>query len=419
MSRDHPPRQAAPIRIAALASHPVVYQSPLYRLVAADPRVELTVIFASNAGIRPYQDRGFGGQIVQWESDPLADYAHVFLRNANRNSLDGFFSLADWDVLTEITPLRYDVLWVHSYSYLTLWLGIAAAKVRGMPVMIREEQTLLHGRPWWKASVRAMILRRLFYGVRGLAIGSNNREYFRRYGVPDDRIHLVHYATDNVAWQREVQRLRPCRDSIRVSFGIGDRSPVILFVGKLQPKKQPGLLLEAYRRVRAQYPCALLFVGAGSLEAQLRDRIAEQSIPDVFFAGFLNRLEISRAYAAADIFVLPSSSNETWGMVVNEAMNFGLPVIVSDKVGCSPDLVQAGDNGYIFDHRSTQELADALAMLVSDQRRRRRYGRQSLERIRRWSPDLAAAGLVSAAIAALDEHRSRSARAWMRNLVLM
>jgi len=85
-------------------------------------------------------------------------------------------------------------------------------------------------------------------------------------------------------------------------------------------------------------------------------------------------------------------------------MNFGLPVIVSDKVGCAPDLVQSGDNGYVFDHRNVQQLAAAIAKLVSDPGLRERFGRRSRDRIVQWSPQLAAEGLIDAAIAAVDEH---------------
>jgi glycosyltransferase involved in cell wall biosynthesis len=343
--------------------------------------------------------------MVQWDGDLLEGYTHVFLKNADRNSIDGFFGLVDWDVVTEITRQRYDVLWVHSYSYLTLWLAIAAAKFRRIPVMIREEQTLLHGRAWWKASIRSLLLRALFHGSRGLAIGSNNRAYFAKYGVPDDCIHLVPYTTDNINWQSEMRRLTPSRPSIRASFGVKEDVPVILFMGKLHPKKQPRMLLEAYQHVRSLYPCALLLVGTGSLEPQLRSIVAAQSIPDVHFAGFLNRSQVSRAYVAADLLVLPSSLNETWGMVVNEAMNFSLPVIVSDKVGCAVDLVRPGDNGYIFDHRSMRELAETLTELVSNPALLKRLGRRSLERITEWSPQLAAAGLVGAAIAAVEGRR--------------
>jgi len=376
-----------------------MYQSHLYRLIAANPIVDLSVIFGSSVGIRAYSDIGFGRHVVQWDADLLAGYQHTFLRKADQNNVGGFFDLADWDVLTHITRDRYDVLWVHSYTYLTLLLGIAAAKLRGIPVMIREEQTLLHRRPWWKAAVRSLTLRALFLGATGLAIGSNNRAFFKHYGVPEGRIYLVPYTTDNDEWQREARRLTPTRASIRASFGIRAESPVILFSGKLQSKKQPGMLLEAFRRVRERYLCTLLLVGTGELEHKLRGTVDSQSIPDVIFAGFLNRSEISRAYVAADLLVLPSRINETWGMVVNEAMNFGLPVIVSDKVGCAPDLVENGDNGYVFEHRAVDDLARDLAELVSDSDLRERLGSRSLDRITRWSPQVAADGLVAAAIA--------------------
>jgi len=395
------PRQVPNVRITALASHPVMYQSQLYRLVAANPLVELTVIFASNAGVRPYRDTGFGGHIIEWDQDLLAGYTHSFLGRAKRNRVDRFFDLADWDVVHHITRDRCDVLWVHSYSFLTLWLAIVAAKARGIPVMIREEQTLLHRRPWWKEGFRALILRTLFKGVSGLAIGSNNRAFFQHYGVPEHRIHLVPYTTDNEDWQRQARDLAQTRDSIRTLLGIPAGSPAILFVGKLLPKKQPGLLLAAFEKVRKVLPCSLVLVGLGELEQELHRIVAQNTIPDVIFVGFQNRSEISRAFAAADVFVLPSAKNETWGMVVNEAMNFGLPVIVSDRVGCAPDLVRSGANGYVFDHRSTQELADAIAKLVSDPGLRQRFGRRSLEIITLWSPRSAADGLVAAALASI------------------
>jgi glycosyltransferase involved in cell wall biosynthesis len=397
-----------PVRIAALASHPVMYQCELYRLLASDPRVRLKVIFASNVGVRTYRDSGFGGQMVRWESDLLTGYEHSFLKNADINGVERFFDLTDWDILSEVRPDRYDVLWVHSYSSATVWLAIAAAKLHGIPLMIREDQTLLHGRPWWKRGVRAVILRALFRGAWGLSVGSRNRAFFLRFGMRKDRIRHVAYTPNNEAWQREARRLLPDRASIRASFGVHDDRPVILFVGKLQAKKQPEALLEAFRQVRERQPCALMFVGTGELESRLRQTVADHSVPDVIFVGFLNRSEIGQAYIAADLLVLPSAVNETWGMVVNEAMNFSLPVIVSDKVGCAPDLVQNGDNGYVFDYRAVQDLTNLLAKLVTDSDLRKRLGRRSLERITQWSPRVAADGLIEAALAAAKGGRSVS-----------
>jgi glycosyltransferase involved in cell wall biosynthesis len=186
---------------------------------------------------------------------------------------------------------------------------------------------------------------------------------------------------------------------------VQDESPVILFVGKLQAKKQPGLLLEAFRRVRELHRCTLMLVGTGELEDELRKIVKVRSIPNVIFVGFLNQSDIHRAYVAADIFVLPSAKNETWGMVVNEAMNFRLPVVVSDMVGCAPDLVEDGYNGYVFDHRAVPELADLLAKLVADRNLRIRLGSRSLARITHWSPRIAADGLIEAAIATVNGGR--------------
>src|SRR3990172_7079616 len=86
----------------------------------------------------------------------------------------------------------------------------------------------------------------------------------------------------------------------------------------------------------------------------------------VRIAGFLNQSELPAAYAAADVFVLPSAFHETWGLVVNEAMNFDLPVVVSDKVGCGADLIEPGRNGFIVPHDDTAQLAEAIGRLVGD-----------------------------------------------------
>jgi glycosyltransferase involved in cell wall biosynthesis len=389
------------LRVLAAAAGPVFYQVPLYRELAADPRVDLTVLFASSGGARPY-DAAFGGRSVVWDVDLLGGYQSRFVKAADRNEVNaGFLAMRDLDVIRPILQERWDALWVHGYSYLTLWLAIATATLRGIPVLIREEQTLLHGRPWPKRWLREAMLRGLFRNVRGLYIGTNNRRFFARYGVSQDRLHFVPYCVDNAALQQQAAHLEGRRAELRASFGIGpDAGPVVLFVGKLIPKKQPLLALEAFAKVRRDLPCALLVVGEGELEAVMRSRIARDAIPDVRFSGFLNRGEIARAFAAADLFVLPSGQHETWGLVVNEAMNFALPVVVSDKVGCAVDLVRDGDNGFVVVADQVGPLARAIGELVQREDLRRAMGRRSRERIERWHYGLAAEGVVEACQAA-------------------
>jgi glycosyltransferase involved in cell wall biosynthesis len=397
-----------PLQLAAVAAGPVFYQTPLYRALHADPRVELTVLFASSSGRRPY-DAGFGGRRVVWDIDLLEGYHFRFLKAAESNEMTGgFLALRDWDVIGNVLRGPYDAVWVHSYSYLTLWLAMAAAALRGLPILLREEQTLLHGRPWPKRWIRASLLRLLCRRVYGLYIGSSNRAWFRHYGTPEHRLFPTPYCVDNESLQRQARELKGRQAELRAEFGIGAHArPVILLVGKLEPKKQPLLALEAFAQLRSRHRCALLLVGEGPLEPALRHGIEERRIPDVHFAGFLNRSRIARAYAASDLFVLPSGLHETFGLVVAEAMNFALPVVVSDKVGCAPDLVREGENGFVVPHRDSRRLADALECLVTDPKRRCLAGKRSRELIDEWHYGIAVEGIVRACQSVADQREGR------------
>jgi len=174
----------------------------------------------------------------------------------------------------------------------------------------------------------------------------------------------------------------------------------VLFAARLIPKKQPEKVLEAFSRVRGSRPCALLVVGEGELSHGLAQTVRRESIPDVFFTGFLDQTEIWRAYACSDVFTLFSAEHETWGIVVNEAMNFSLPIVVSDKVGCATDLVSDGRNGFVAPSGDVAVLAKRLEALIDSVELRKRFGEESRVIVREWTPERAADGVVSAALAA-------------------
>jgi glycosyltransferase involved in cell wall biosynthesis len=217
--------------------------------------------------------------------------------------------------------------------------------------------------------------------------------------MPDERMYPAPYCVDNDELQRRADELAPRRTDLRARFGITDAAPVVLFAGKLIDKKQPLLLLEAFARVRRERPCALLIAGDGPLRPAMERRAEELGLSDVHFAGFLNQSDLPHAYAAADVFVLPSKLHETWGLVVNEAMNFSLPVVVSDKVGCGADLVRSGANGFVVAHGEVSDLADAIARLVDDPELRARFGATSRKLIARYSIEACADGIVAACTA--------------------
>ena len=398
---------AGPIRLAVLAASPMYYHAPLYRALARHPAIDFTAIFCSSEGLRPH-DAGYG-QAVVWDVAATGGYPHTFLRRAGENTIGGgFFSLHDWDVVGAVARGRPEVLWLHGYNFLTHQLAAATQRLLGRPLLLREEQTLLHTRTPLKTLAKAVALRLLLSQARGLYIGTENRRWFERYGTPQDRLHFTPYCVDNDRLSRSATALAPERAALRGAFGIPPNGgPVILSVARLIPKKQPLALLDAFARVRSGARCTLLMVGSGSLDEQVRRRAAE--IPDVVVAGFLNQSEVVWAYGCADVFTLFSRRDETWGIVVNEAMNFRLPVVVSDKVGCAADLVGEDVNGFVVDHRDPAALADRLGRLVGSPELRVRMGAASAETILRWNVDAAGAGVVDAVRASVGERRWRDA----------
>jgi glycosyltransferase involved in cell wall biosynthesis len=385
-----------PVRVAHLVSHPIQYFAPLYRELAARPEVDLTVYFYSDATAGEFHDAGFG-RALTWDTPLLDGYRYRLLPSASRTDISGkFIKNPNWDIIREVMSGGYDVAWVHGYAHLTTWLAAAAARSRGTRLLIRDEQTLLHGRPPHKRALKEVALRALYSQASALYIGGQNRRYLRHYGMPAERLYPARYCVDNDFFRAQAAELAPRRGELRRSFGITDDAPVVLFAGKLIEKKQPQMLIEAFARVRAAQPCWLLVAGDGPLRPEIEAAIAQMSVPNVRLAGFLNQSELPAAYVAADVFVLPSKMHETWGLVVNEAMNFGLPVVVSDKVGCGEDLVERGGNGFIVRHDSVPELADAIGALVADGGMRARFGARSRRIIERYSIQACADGIVAA-----------------------
>src|SRR5262245_48221268 len=216
------------IRLGLFAASPVYYQAPLYRRLASDPRLDFTAIFASDQGaLRPWIN-GYGGP-VEWRVDPLSGYRAVFLRKASANPAGGsVLALRDADMWSLVRRARYDVLWLHGYHTVTHVLASLAQRARGGTLMYREEQTLLTPRPAWKSMLKSVGLRVLFSGSYGLFIGSENRRWFERWGVPPERLFHVPYAVDDSLVRSQAAKLAPHRKELRAAFGLPPDQPVVL-----------------------------------------------------------------------------------------------------------------------------------------------------------------------------------------------
>lgn len=386
---------------------PIYYQVPLYRRLAADPRLRFTAIFASDAGVRP---RDFGyGEPVAWGENLLSGYDSIFLRGAAQSRAYGrSWSILGPDVVPLVLRSRFDVVWLHGYSYVTQMLGLLAQRLRGGAVMFREEQTLIHGRGGVKSAGKEVLLRGLFRDGPAMFLGTESRRWFEHYGVPRSRLSFTPYAIDNDQHEAAVLAARKRRDQIRDSLGIAHDSPVILTVSRLSPNKQPLAVLEAFARTREQRRCGLLVVGSGELEQEMRDLVAARGIRDVIFAGFVKRDRIAEVYAVADIFVLFSRLHETWGLVLNEAMAASLPIVASEACGSVPDLVRDGYSGFVVDRDDIGALAGRLGELVDSGELRASMGVESRRLIGRFNYDEAVEGVVRAARLAAGRGTDRS-----------
>jgi glycosyltransferase involved in cell wall biosynthesis len=216
-------------------------------------------------------------------------------------------------------------------------------------------------------------------------VGARNREYYRSYGVPAERIFMMPYAVDNASFQAAAARAHPSRELLRTSLGLPPGCPVILYASKFQSHKRTQDLLEAFIRMspdgRKASPAALLFVGDGEERPALERRISAlgwNSIQSsIQILGFRNQSELPALFDLCDIFVLPSAV-EPWGLVINEVMNAGKAIVASDRVGAVPDLVRDGINGFVFPAGDVDALRDRLQRLVADPMLTQNMGHASL-----------------------------------------
>lgn len=384
-------------RLAVVNSHPIQYFAPLYAFLNRDPDMEVTALYCSDFSLRGAIDPGFK-QLVAWDVDLLSGYCSVFLGEAaKQRTPGGFWSLVCPQVWSEIRSAKYDAVLLHGYNYAVNILALLAAKTQGLPVLMRSETHPGLRRTKWKRWIRDSVLSIGYRFVDGfLAIGTANRAYYRALGVPDGKIFDVPYSVDNDRFIAAAALTPEQRTEVRRKYGLSVDRPVVLYASKFMHRKHPDDVIHAVARLHDKDQAATLFmVGTGEMEQDLRALSNSLNMENVVFGGFINQSELPNVYAASDIFVLPSE-NEPWGLIVNEVMCAGIPVVVADEVGCVPDLVEDGVNGYHMKAGDVGSLAMALEKLLADRMLRQRMGAASLSIISGWSYEQCRQGITAA-----------------------
>ena len=407
-------------RLAIFTSHPIQYQAPYFRALAASGRVEPTTFFGSRHGLDVSLDSGFGTSF-QWDVPLVDGYQHVFVENVARHpDVSRFTGIRTSNFRESLTRGRFDALLVLGWQTMAHVQAVRAAWSLGIPVLVRGESTLQRApvggargaaRRFLWLPTRQQLYAAAFDRIAAfLVIGTRNREYYRSFGVPDEKLFWAPYGVDNTWFALSEPARTFARSRVRDTIGVGEHTVVFASSAKLIERKRPMDLLDAVSRARANgVPAHALFIGDGELRASLERRAAEQGIRDaVTISGFINQAELPAWYAAADVLVLPSDSRETWGLVVNEAMAAGLPVVVSDAAGCAPDLVKEGANGWTYACGDVATLAERLARLAAlGAEGRAALGRRSRALVARFGIDVAASATVAATEAVTAVARGR------------
>jgi len=371
----------SPLRLVVVTTHPIQYQVPWIRGLSAWSGFDVHTLF----GMLPdaeQQGTGFG-VAFRWDQPLLEGYAWSALTNrARRPSLARRSGIDTPDVGEHLARLAPDAVLVCGWQSRALVQAARAAWRLRVATLVRGESNALRPRAWWKRLLHRRYLGR-FDGA--LAIGRSNAEFLRQAGVPAARLFFSRYGVDDRHLAPVLARRDDLRREARARWGIASAAVVALFVGKLQAKKRPLDLVQALGRLaQGPRPVHLLMVGAGELETQARAEAQRQGL-SATFAGFLNQSELAGAYAAADLLVLPSDHGETWGLVVNEAQICALPVVVSDQVGCGPDLVEEGVTGFTYPCGDVAALAERIERLAADVPARARMGAAGRARVADFS----------------------------------
>jgi glycosyltransferase involved in cell wall biosynthesis len=381
------------MRVVVVGTHPIQYQAPLFRKLAR--KLDLHVVFMTRLTPKAQAASGFGVEF-EWDTPLLNGYAYSFANNVARNpSTDKASGIILRDHGSLLASLKPEVLMVLGWFPRGYWQMLSWARKHNIPMVCRGESNLVSGRSLPKRIVKQFYFRWLFRQFKTFAcIGRHNRDFYRHYGVPESKLFDAPYSIDTEFFRREYREHRP---SVRRPgrWRIG-------FAGKLIPKKRPADLFSAITQSQFKDRMKIVVIGDGPLRPTL-ERMAQQNAVRAEFRGFLNQSQVvEKGYADLDAIVLPSGENETWGLVINEAMTGGIPAIVSHLVGCAPDLIESGETGYEFEAGKTQELTASIDRLVSGLEGRHDFSAAVLRRIADYSMEQTAAGIESALRAALS-----------------
>ena len=366
-------------RLAIITTHPIQYYAPVFELLTQRKNIEIKVFYTWGSDARQKYDPGFGKNI-NWDIPLLDGYNYEWVNNTSHQPGSHHFKgIINPDLIEQINNYRPDAVLVFGWAY-DSHLKVLRHFKNKLPVYFRGDSTLLDQQSGFKALLRSVFLRWVYsYVNHAFYVGTNNKAYFKNYGLSENELSFAPHAVDN---DRFAQNRADEVSQLKLSLGIHETDIVILFAAKLEEKKSPQLLLEVFLKLQVNNT-HLLIVGDGILQSALKAKAAGNS--NVHFLNFQNQTYMPVVYQACDLFCLPSKGpNETWGLAINEAMACGKAILASNKCGCAIDLVNE-NNGLIFNTNEPGALFKALKDLLTSKSKLAKQGSFSKQKIQAWN----------------------------------
>jgi len=347
-------------RLAILASHPIQYYSPLFRDISK--HLDLTVFYGHEATAQDQAKAGFGVRF-DWDVDLLTGYRSEFLRNTSRYpGLDSFSGIDTPEIGSRLKHGNFDALLLMGWHRKCFIQALLTAKRIRLPVMVRGDSHLQTPRSWLKRKSKDLIyphFLKMFDAA--LVVGERNRLYWNHYSYPPDQIFHSPHCVDN-DWFAVNASLEAGLE-LRRSLSVSHDTKLVLFAGKLVAFKRPCDLIQAVSKVNSKID--VVVAGDGELAGEIR-ALAESKNVNLHMLGFCNQSRMPSVYAACDLLVLPSDARETWGLVVNEALAASRPVLISDHVGCAPDMAALLGSNVVFALGDTEHLAKQMRVQLDE-----------------------------------------------------
>jgi glycosyltransferase involved in cell wall biosynthesis len=382
-------------KLAIITTHPIQYNAPLFRLLAERKNISIKVFYTWGESVMADKfDPGFG-KSISWDIPLLEGYEYQFVENiSNKPGSHHFRGIQCPGINKQIEKWQPDTLLVYGWSFSAHSSCLRYFKNK-IPIFFRGDSTLIDETSSFKSFIKRILLKWVYKHIDfAFYTGQHNRQYFLHYGLRNNQLIESLHVVDNNRFLDPEGIYQQKALEWRVSLGIPNENTVFLFAGKLEPKKDPELLINAFQQLcEIRNDCHLIIVGDGILKDKLVE-LSKLNLPagrqatqktqqlNIVFLPFQNQSIMPIVYRLGDVFVLPSQGpGETWGLAVNEAMACGKPIIVSDKVGCATDLVDSEINGFVFQSQNESDLLNKMEILCNDKALIKKMGEASLNKI--------------------------------------